>query len=787
MKRFFVTLAVIVTTAMIAQANVINAGRSQNDQNDVANTKVLKSKKIEAEIVSESHSRARFQAGGNDTKSQEYLVIEKGDGSLLKVEVDNIVQMYFELPNTLFGKVADAVDLGLSVKWASWDVGASKIGEYGGLFGWADPSGEKTSKEYSDYPTSSPPSDICGTEYDIAHVAWGGDWRLPTYEEIKELSDECKWYRAYLNGDSCIEVVGPNGNSIILPFAGARYGTESRNPKNGYFWSGTLYQDDTKYAWGLIVNHDKYSVSGLNRVWGRCVRPVFGEKAVPASLSVSPSELTLGSKKGSSGSITIDSNTEWSITGIPSWLSASATSGKGDATITLTTNVEYEGADDRTAETITVQTKSGGKTANVKVSQKGVGIIFNVSSTSVSLANTAGAEGSFTVNTNAAFTITNNADWLEVSPKSGSTTTKVTVKALTANPTSSERQATVSISNALIGSYRVTVTQAAGTQTIIYREPYITWGASKSQVKSYMSDYTIYREENDALAYTGKYKEALIVYSFQDGKLNQAAVVVSSDNTTLEALDAQLKKNSYSYVGISDGAYFYLSADEKTGVAVSYDSEAKAYYIYYFEVSGSSATVFYEEPYTTWGTSRSIVRSTVLNSGYTIMAESSKSSDYYYLVLNPKNKEVYTEYLFDSSKKLARSSVYFDTSVASIDDLRTYVSSTLSHSFKGTNAAGDQFFYLTKDGKSYAIVRTNKYSDGTQLNCVSYVDVSSVSTGTRERARGQQSSNLEDNIVYECDAPEMLNGANRSTIEQPDLKPYRKVGEIIRNLYIGLH
>ena len=96
MKRFFVTLAVIVTTAMIAQANVINAGRSQNDQNDVANTKVLKSKKIEAEIVSESHSRARFQAGGNDTKSQEYLVIEKGDGSLLKVDVDNIVQMYFD-------------------------------------------------------------------------------------------------------------------------------------------------------------------------------------------------------------------------------------------------------------------------------------------------------------------------------------------------------------------------------------------------------------------------------------------------------------------------------------------------------------------------------------------------------------------------------------------------------------------------------------------------------------------------------------------------------------------
>lgn len=75
---------------------------------------------------------------------------------------------------------AQPIDLGLSVKWASWNVGASSPEDYGGLYGWADPTGNNTSTNNTDYPNNNPPSNICGTNYDIAHIKWGENWRLPT-------------------------------------------------------------------------------------------------------------------------------------------------------------------------------------------------------------------------------------------------------------------------------------------------------------------------------------------------------------------------------------------------------------------------------------------------------------------------------------------------------------------------------------------------------------------------------------------------------------------------------
>lgn len=145
----------------------------------------------------------------------------------------------------------EAVDLGLpsGVKWATCNVDLSQPNKaatapeaYGGYYAWADPTGESTSNNPSDFPAAVPPASICGTEYDIAYVNWGKAWRLPTIDEQEELREKCSWYQIQIDGKPCYKVVGPNGKYIIIPLAGcyARYnGTFTLN--RGYYWSGTSY------------------------------------------------------------------------------------------------------------------------------------------------------------------------------------------------------------------------------------------------------------------------------------------------------------------------------------------------------------------------------------------------------------------------------------------------------------------------------------------------------------------------------------------------------------------
>ena len=84
-----------------------------------------------------------------------------------------------------------AINLGLGVKWACCNVGASDPWEYGGYYAW----GETEEKSYYDYSTyihsdgswdtcHDLGSDIAGSQYDVASVKWGGAWRMPTYEQL---------------------------------------------------------------------------------------------------------------------------------------------------------------------------------------------------------------------------------------------------------------------------------------------------------------------------------------------------------------------------------------------------------------------------------------------------------------------------------------------------------------------------------------------------------------------------------------------------------------------------
>lgn len=100
------------------------------------------------------------------------------------------------------------VDLGLSVVWATTDIGASKIGEYGNLL----KSGDLPSNIFSERF-----GDICGTTYDVAFTNWGKGWRLPTEKELKEMFNHCSVSKVSYNGITGLSYKASNGNAIFFP------------------------------------------------------------------------------------------------------------------------------------------------------------------------------------------------------------------------------------------------------------------------------------------------------------------------------------------------------------------------------------------------------------------------------------------------------------------------------------------------------------------------------------------------------------------------------------------
>ena len=162
------------------------------------------------------------------------------------------------------------VDLGLSVMWATCNVGASKPYEIGDYFAWGETS---TKVEYLDENCSSyleNIGDISGNpKYDVARFSWGGSWRLPTKNECKELVDKCKWILTVQNNHNGFKIVGPNGNSIFLPTTGY-YGKSILYPGLARYWSSTPHENYTENAFHLGSAY----VYWCSRSCGFNVRPV---------------------------------------------------------------------------------------------------------------------------------------------------------------------------------------------------------------------------------------------------------------------------------------------------------------------------------------------------------------------------------------------------------------------------------------------------------------------------------------------------------------------------------
>ena len=222
---------------------------------------------------------------------------------LIFEDVDNRIYRYGEV-NTFKTKGDEGerwVDLGLSVLWAAYNVGASSPEEYGGYYAWGETSTKSDytfenykHRERTDYDHEHRGDDcwcwhnkfigneISGTSYDVAHVQWGGGARMPTLAEVQELVDNCTFIGGSYNGVRGSYVTGPNGNSIFLPFAGSRsYGDLDTEGISGFFWSGTYHGGSSGdyghgyYAYFLCCHADLgYWSDGYRRLYGLSVRPV---------------------------------------------------------------------------------------------------------------------------------------------------------------------------------------------------------------------------------------------------------------------------------------------------------------------------------------------------------------------------------------------------------------------------------------------------------------------------------------------------------------------------------
>ena len=185
----------------------------------------------------------------------------------------------------------DWIDLGLpsGLKWATCNVGATTPEGYGDYFAWGEtepaPNNNYGTSNCSTYGLSYSSLQSQGyidnngnltAQHDAATANWGGDWRMPTYDELNELRAQCTWTWTTQNGVIGYRVTGPNGNSIFLPAAGYRGGSSLYDAGSyGYYWSSTPYGSGSYGAYGLDFGSSNQSMDNNYRYYGRSVRPVI--------------------------------------------------------------------------------------------------------------------------------------------------------------------------------------------------------------------------------------------------------------------------------------------------------------------------------------------------------------------------------------------------------------------------------------------------------------------------------------------------------------------------------
>ena len=236
-------------------------------------------------------------------KTLKVKVKKDGDtymGTLNRSNTDAIeAGKYYTATVALEKVVPVAVDLGLSVKWATFNVGATKPEEYGEYFAWGETEPKaaysqgnyilETAGSLTKYNDDDKLTNL-QSEDDAATVNWGEDWRMPTKSEWEELLDEtkCSWEKVTIDGVTCFKVVskveGYKDNFIILSAGGYKGETYDSSKSEASYWSSTRWESTQSYEYNYAgcfeyASSSDKSVSGTNRYNGHTIRPVYVEKS----------------------------------------------------------------------------------------------------------------------------------------------------------------------------------------------------------------------------------------------------------------------------------------------------------------------------------------------------------------------------------------------------------------------------------------------------------------------------------------------------------------------------
>ncbi|MDD6280507.1 MAG: hypothetical protein PUA76_02250 [Bacteroidales bacterium] len=239
--------------------------------------------------------------------------IHFNDGTSTLIKATDVAKITFESGETPQPGSDKMVDMGLSVKWAAWNVGGTKPSDYGNFYayGETEPKTEYTIDNYkwlwedwNDDPTLYEEwehylklgATIAGTNYDVAHVKWGDQWRMPTREEWTELINSCKWSWTAIDGVSgMLATSQTTGNSIFLPAAGNMVDADHTHDQVGcFYWTASEYDatpevECRNYRANLDGNNRSADGYDYPEV-GFSVRAVYGPAPDPVDDFEAPTE-----------------------------------------------------------------------------------------------------------------------------------------------------------------------------------------------------------------------------------------------------------------------------------------------------------------------------------------------------------------------------------------------------------------------------------------------------------------------------------------------------------------
>ena len=198
-------------------------------------------------------------------------------------KVDSIKFQDFVKPVT---KVPEAVDLGVSMLWAPWNIGAEDASSKGFLFGWGNPDPDNHSTELKYFPTPVVKSNIIMTEHDVAQYYWGGLWHMPTVEDFNELLAKCDW--TWDAAKYAYKVSNRNDATkfIFLPATDFALGENVGDEDAGFYWTGVVSKDSAQYFMFPSAKEsftDEVRFDGF-RAKRFAVRPVYGEYKIPITI-----------------------------------------------------------------------------------------------------------------------------------------------------------------------------------------------------------------------------------------------------------------------------------------------------------------------------------------------------------------------------------------------------------------------------------------------------------------------------------------------------------------------